>query len=346
MIFSLTQSSRKDSWFKQNADILDQGLLFTSNTAILAASIFRSVPSIITRSARTYCSFTGVLSIHFQFWDLEKFQYDFTLALQHKDWKSLSYTAAKTALKATDIFLTLGSFAISYLNLAGYPGCNAAYYRAVIPVATFSWFSLIAFDLLDHFQNKDLLGKMEEIKDVAKQEELCRAFKGESASPESGRLARLLRRQFDYYRLYSLQHTGVTYKSLLDNLKATVTLKRADIGLILYGYFCLGINKRYPETTVQALTAWSASALYTCKLVYRKYFAVTQKLYRVQQTGKSLLKNVKALAVNHVSLIFFGCFCLGINKRYPETALTALSVSLLYTGKQIYSNDNYLLTIK
>lgn len=263
MLSRLAQTYNEDSWFKQNADMLDQGLLFASNTAILAAAFFRATPCLIPRCAKSYIGFAGLVSIEFQYRDLNKLHNDLSTALQHEEWQSALYTAAKTAVKAIDIFLTIGSCFVSAFSLAGYS--SAAYYRAAIPVATLSWFSLIAFDVIDHYQNKALLRELDQM-EAFQQEALCRSYAA-AATP----LARRLRRQFDTYRLNCVQAGGATFQSLRGNIKAAVNLSRADLALVLYGYFCLGVNRRYPETTVQALTAWSASALYTRKLIYRKY---------------------------------------------------------------------------
>lgn len=271
MFFNLAQSlDRDESWLKDNADMLDQGMLLSSNTAILASELFRSIPLAVSRVAKTAKSFTGVLSIPFQMRDLWKVEADFTLAARHWDWSGLLYTTVKVALKATEIFLTLGYFTVYSLSLAGFPGLAPVYFNAVTPIAVASWFTLIAFDIIDHFQNQTLLHELEEIVD---KQEIAAAFEAmvQGKCEVDHPLARRLLRQFDSYRLDSLTKEGISFTTLHENLKTSILLNNANILLKIFGYICLGINKMYPETLIQALTEWSASLLYTAKLAYSKY---------------------------------------------------------------------------
>lgn len=272
MFTRLAQSSTERGWLKNNADMLDQGSLLVSNSVILASEISYSIPRVYARCARTLLGFTGIISIHFQFRDLMKLTRDLYLAGQGLDWSAMGYTAAKTAVKAVDIILIIGGFVTAALTLAGRPSFAARYYRKAIPIATISWFALIAFDLIDSIRNRALLKKMESLK-VARQEELCHSFQEALAYGKCSYLARELLRQLDNYRLNGLEQTGITFATLLSNVKEAVLLNQADISLKAYGYICLGINSRYPETAIQALTTWSSSVLYTYKLVYSKYFA-------------------------------------------------------------------------
>lgn len=267
MFYSLTETA-SGGWVKENADLLDQGALLAWNTLILASEIFQSIPRVVPRCARTFCSFAGVISIHFQFRDLWKFQKDLRLATEHLDWSAIFYTAAKVAVKALDIFLTLGSFFITSSSLAGYPALAAPYYRTVMPAAIASWFALIAFDLIDNLQNTALLKEMKSLK-KSQRGKLVQEFQGSFTSP----LSRRLLRQLDYYRLEDLVQKGITFEALFNNLKTTIALNQADISLKIFGYICLGVNKRYPETKIQALTGWSSSMLYAYRLLYSKYLA-------------------------------------------------------------------------
>lgn len=269
MFLNLTRDTSEKSWLKQNADMLDQGMLLCSNTVILASQLIRSIPAPVMRAAKTIRCFPGVISINFQFRDLWKVERDFTLAAEKWDWPGLLYSAVRVALKAVDIFLTLGSFAIYALL----PGLTPAYYSAVTPVAITSWFTLIAFDLIDHYQNHALLKEMESIKEEAKKVEIAQAFNAMvNRQPYHNiPLARKLLRQLDSYRLERLKKEGVTFEALYKNLTTSVIVNNADLLLKVYFYICLGVNKMFPETLVQALSEWSASLLFTAKLAYAKY---------------------------------------------------------------------------
>ncbi len=273
--------------YQSQSDTVNQFTNFTLSTTLLLSEIFQKIPKVVPRTARTLLTYTGILTLHYQTKELNKNCRDLKLAWEAKELSAIALTGAKVAVKASDIFLTIGSFAFACVSLAGNPALTLSYYTFVRPLATGAWGMLIAFDVIDHKLISSLLEKLKKIDSSEDQEQISTYFKwilhNETKQPslikqDNQKIARDLAQQYDLYRLAEIEKalkedpTQDFFALLIANMEKRQTIKTADLALKIFGYISLGINSAYPETLIQASTYWSMSALFTTLHIYNKFY--------------------------------------------------------------------------
>jgi hypothetical protein len=153
----------KNTWrwgirvLNKHTDLISSGGILAITTCLLAAKVFKSIPSMLPRLALVVFNFGGIIWLNVQVRDFVKSCRDFSMVVADREWNVLAETAVKVFVKGVNILLTCGIFAASVVAAIGFPQSTAVMYVAMRPVALANLALTIGGDIRDYFVNEALL---------------------------------------------------------------------------------------------------------------------------------------------------------------------------------------------
>src|SRR5690606_33909951 len=119
--------------YRNHSDLVSSVSIFTMNTAILAAKLFRQIPKEVGHTAFFALNFTGLIWLNMQIRDLKKTGDDLHASVREDDFEGMVFTAAKVSAKALNILLTCSMQAAAFVTLCGLPHIALSMYGVMRP---------------------------------------------------------------------------------------------------------------------------------------------------------------------------------------------------------------------
>lgn len=308
MSLAIATSSPAPKWISHGKNVLLKGVRWTKvildkhtdlihnlgiiaiSTCLLAAKIFKNMPSYLPRVSNFVFNFGGIIWLNVQVVDFLKSCRDVSHAIKERDIIGLVETSAKVAVKGVDVLLTITIFSASMLMTLGYPEITLAVYLAIRPIALASLAVMIASDVRDYFVNRKIIADLKNCENSAgislTAQKVTNCFhqivtKGSVDADVKGAersIAYRLLRQFHastvnaYKEGLSRENSNPTelYQIMKQSLIETQAYTEDNLKLRALGYVSMGICKAWPETIIEKSSRLGMSLLYTALLIRKK----------------------------------------------------------------------------
>lgn len=278
----------------KHTDLISSAGILAISTCLLAAKIFKKMPSFLPKIANFIFNYGGIIWLNVQVRDFLKSCRDVGHAVREKDWVGLIETAAKVLVKGVNVLLTVVNFGAYLLTAVGLPHVSLSIYMALRPVSLGSLAINILSDIRDYFANRGLLKDLKKAEQLYTFEQTAHkvascfmdiVIKGKAAKETKGTperpLAYRIVRQVDAFTLHAitekLKKDSVTdkvklYESLKKSIEGTQNMTKGNLFLTVLGYVSMGVCKAFPESVIDKAVRWFMSLLYTAKLAWEKLF--------------------------------------------------------------------------
>lgn len=286
----------------KHTDLISSLGILAITTCLLAAKIFKNIPSILPRLANVVFNYGGIIWLNVQVRDFIKSCRDWGRVVGQGDWQALLETTAKVFVKGVNILLTCAFFGASVAAAVGFPQLTLALHMAVRPLSLTSLAINIAGDVRDYFANEEVLKQLDSLEtDCKTDRQIAKVMgcfleivmrpkhvpcRGLLQWSKERKLADFIVRQLDTYTLETFQE-GLGKKRALSDVRQEV-LKlfynvqdsmrnrqantKANLFLTVVGYVSMGICRAFPETVVEKATRFGMSVMYTDELIRQKLF--------------------------------------------------------------------------
>lgn len=241
------------------------------NTLTLLGFVFTSIPKYIPHLAAVALSVIGVTYLPEQVKNLIKLVHDVRFAIASGDFGAIMETALKTAIAASNIFLTIASLAATACTFLGFPAATLAIYAFTLPLSLGSFYADIGVNIADFFLTRNLFNEMRSSNFSKEEKEKFKTNLQSLAdhqcieSTHESQMAIRAVRKLDLFDLAALDYSKTEhsfYDQVTLTLSSKCSYKAKDLILRALGFVALGIGRTYPGTIYQAGSTWTMSVLW------------------------------------------------------------------------------------